>query len=140
MAWRSTQDHALPWHNLGWTWSRLGLESCPMKMTSQHGKIREITPLCPKSIIYSKMHTANIQMLHACVKPEGNIQGLYRPKVHAQEYLIIGSKTLPVMCMTCFTSQLMNLRPSFVRPPVPRQVDHVIRHMVRYNTEAYAHR
>ena len=48
MAWSSTQDHALPWHNLGWTWSRLGLESCPMKMTSQHGKIRQITPLCPK--------------------------------------------------------------------------------------------
>ena len=24
------------------------LENCPMKMTSQHGKIRQITPLCPK--------------------------------------------------------------------------------------------
>ena len=109
-----------------------------MKMTSQHGKIRQITPLCPKSIIYSKMHTANIQMLHACVKPESSIQGCYRPKVHAQEYLIIGSETPLVMYMTCFTSQLMNLRPNFVRPHVPRQSDHVIRHMVRCNTEAYA--
>ena len=27
------------------------------------------------SIIYSKMHTANIQVLHACVKPESKIQG-----------------------------------------------------------------
>ena len=39
--------------------------------------------------------------------------------------------------MPCFTSQLTNLRPKFVRPPVPRQSNHVIWHMVRYNTEAY---
>ena len=38
--------------------------------------------------------------------------------------------------MPCFTSQLTNLRPNFVRPRVPRQSDHVIRHMVRYNIEA----
>ena len=91
-----------------------------------------------KSIIYSKMHTANIQVLHACVKSESSIQRCYRPKIHAQEYCIIGSETPPVMYMTCFTSQLMNLRPNFVRPCVPSQSDHVIRHMVRYNTEAYA--
>ena len=48
MAWSGTQDHALPCHKLGWTWSRLGLKNCPMKMTSHHGKIRQITPLCPK--------------------------------------------------------------------------------------------
>ena len=52
-----------------------------------------------KSIIYSKMHTANIQMLHACVKPESSIQGRYRPKVHAQEYPIIGSlRQLSLLC------------------------------------------
>ena len=84
------------------------------------------------------MHTANIQMLHARVKPESNIQGLYRPKIDAQEYPIIGSETPPVMYMTCFTSQLMSLRPNFVRPRVPSQSDHVIRHMVKYNIEAYA--
>ena len=109
-----------------------------MKMTSQHGIIEQITPLCPKSIIYSKMHTANVHMLHACVKPESNIQGLYRPKIHAEEYPIIGSETPPVIYMTCFTSQLMSLRPNFVRLPVPSQSDHVIRHMVRCNNEAYA--
>ena len=59
-------------------------------------------------------------------------------KFLAQEYPIIASETPPVMYMTCFTSQLMSLRPNFVRPRVPRQSDHVIRHMVRYNTEAYA--
>ena len=109
-----------------------------MKMTSQHGKISKSHHYAQKSIIYSKMHTANIHMLHACVKPESNIRGSYRPKVHAQEYPIIGSETPPVRHMTCFTSQLMNLRPNFVRPRVPRQSDHVIRHMVRCNTEAYA--
>ena len=91
-----------------------------------------------KSIIYSKMHTANIQMLHACVKPESSIQGRYRPKVHAQENSIVGFETPPVIYLTCFISQLMSLRPNFVRPRVPSQSDHVIRHMVRYNTEAYA--
>ena len=86
------------------------------------------------------MHTANVYKIHAGVKPESNIQGLYRPKIHAQEYPIIGSETSPVMYMTCFTSQLMSLRPNFVRPRVPSQSDHVIRHMVRYNTEAQANK
>ena len=90
------------------------------------------------SIIYSKMHTANVQMLQACVKPESSIQGWDKPQIDAQEYPIIGSETPPVMYMTCFTSQLMSLRPNCVRPRVPSQSDHVIRHMVRYITEAYA--
>ena len=60
--------------------------------------------------------------------------------VHAREYPIIGSETSPVMYTACFTNQLMNLRSNFVRPRVPSQSDHVIRHMVRYNTEAYANR
>ena len=51
---------------------------------------------------------------------------------------MIGSETPPVMYMTCFTSQHMNLRPNFVRPRVPSQSDYLIRHMVRCNTEAYA--
>ena len=66
------------------------------------------------------------------------MQGSYRPKVHAQENSIIGSETSPVMYMACFTSQLMSLRPNFVRRRVPTQSDHMIRHMVRCNTEAYA--
>ena len=44
MAQSGIPDHALPRHNLGWTWSRLGLENYPTKMTSQHSKIRQITP------------------------------------------------------------------------------------------------
>ena len=109
-----------------------------MKMTSHMAKSCRSHHNAQNSIIYSKMHTANIQMLHACVKPESSIQGCYRPKVNAQEYSIIGPETPPVMYMTCFTSQLMSLRPNVVRPRVPSQSDHVIRHMVRYNTQAYA--
>ena len=79
------------------------------------------------------MHTASIQMPHACVKPESNIQGSYRPKVHAEEYPNIGSQTPPDIYMSCFTSQLTNLRPNFVRPPVPRQSDHVILRVVHHS-------
>ena len=75
------------------------------------------------------MHVSNRKVLY-----KGDIDQKY----HAQEYHIIGSETPQVMYMTGFTSQLMNLRPNFVRPRVPSQSDHVIRHMMRYNTEAYA--
>ena len=77
MSWPGVALRTMPHPDITFVglWGRLGLEGCPMKMTSQHGKIRQITPLCPKSIIYSKMHVANIQMLHACVKPESSIQG-----------------------------------------------------------------
>ena len=82
-----------------------------MMLTSQQmAKSGKSHHYAQRSIIYSEVHTANIQMLHACVKLESNIQGCYRPKVHAQECPIIGSETSPVMSMTCFTSQLMSLR------------------------------
>ena len=101
-----------------------------MKMTSQHAKIRQITPLCPKSIIYSKMHTANMHVSNRKVVYKGDIDQRSMPKNIPS--------LAPVMYMICFTSQLMTLRPNFVRPHVPRESDHVIRHMVRFNTEAYA--
>ena len=75
------------------------------------------------------MHVSNRKVVY-----KGDID----QRFHAQEYSIIGCETLPVMYMTCFTSQLMDLRPNFVRPRVPSQSDHLIWHMVRYNTEAYA--
>ena len=75
------------------------------------------------------MHVSNRRVIY-----KGDIDQKFPP----QEYSIIGSETPPVMYMTCFTSQLMNLRPNFVRPRVPRQSDHVIWHMVRCNTKAYA--
>ena len=74
------------------------------------------------------MHVSNRKVVY-----KGDIDQRSIPK-----YPIIGSETPPVMYMTCFTSQLMSLRPNFMRPRVPSQSDHVIRHMVRYNTEAYA--
>ena len=85
--------------------------------------IQLYTQKCIRQIPKCSMHVSNWRVIY---------------KVHAQEYPIIGSETPPVMYMTCLTSQLMNLRPNFVGPPVPCQSDHVIRHMVRYNTEAYA--
>ena len=75
------------------------------------------------------MHVSNRKVIY-----NGDID----QKFHAQEYPIIGSIISPVKYMAYFTSQLMSLRPNFVRPRVPNQGDHMIRHMVRCNTEAYA--
>ena len=87
----------------------------------------------PKNQLYTQKC---IRQIFKCYMHVSNRKVVY--KVNAQEYPNIGSEAPPVMYMTCFTSQLMNLRPNFVRPRVPRQSDHVIRHMVRCNTEAYA--
>ena len=87
------------------------------------------TQRCIRQIFNCSMHVSNRKAVY-----KGDIDQTFL----AQEYPIIASETPPVMYMTCFTSQLMNLRPNIVRPLVPSQSDHVIRHMVRYNTEAYA--
>ena len=87
------------------------------------------TQKCIWQMFICSMHVSNRKVIY-----KGDID----QKFHAQEYPIIGSETPPVMYMACFTSQLMSLRPNFVRPRVPSQSDHVIRRMVRYNTEAYA--
>ena len=87
------------------------------------------TQKCIRQIFKCSMHVSNRKAVY-----KGDIDQKFR----AQEYHIIGSETPPVMYMTCFTSQIMNLRPNFVRPHVPSQSDHVIWHMVRYNTKAYA--
>ena len=75
------------------------------------------------------MHVSNRRVIY-----KGYIDQMSMPK----NIPSLAPKPLPVMYMTCFTSQLMNLRPNFVRPHVPSQSDHMIRYMVRYNTKAYA--
>ena len=87
------------------------------------------TQKCIRQMFICSMHVSNRKVIY-----KGDID----QRFYAQEYPIIGSETPPVMYMTCFTSQLMNLRPNFVGPRVPSQSDHVIRHMVRCNAEAYA--
>ena len=79
---REVACHGLEWHSgpcptLTQPWldlESMGLENSPMMLTSQHGKIRQITPLCPKvnyilKDAYGKYPNA------PCVKPESNIQG-----------------------------------------------------------------
>ena len=87
------------------------------------------TQKCIWQMFICSMHVSNRKVIY-----KGDIEQRSMPI----KYPIIGSETPPVMYMACFTSQLMSLRPNFVRPRVPSQSDHVIRHMVRYNTEAYA--
>ena len=84
------------------------------------------TQKCIRQMFICSMHVSNRRVIY-----KGDIDQRSMPNP------IIGSETPPIMYMTCFTSQLMNLRSNFVRPRVPSQSDHVIRHMVRCNMEAY---
>ena len=92
-------------------------------------KIQLYTQKCIRQIFKCSMHVSNRKVVY-----KGHIDQRSMPK----NIPSLAPKPHPVMYMTCFTSQLMSLRPNFVRPRVPSQRDHVIRHMVRYNTEAYA--
>ena len=91
--------------------------------------IQLYTQKCIRQVFKCSMHVSNHKVIY-----KSDIDQI----VNAQEYPNIGSQTPPDICMPCFTSQLMNLRPNFVRLCVPCKSDHVIRHMVRYNTKAYA--
>ena len=86
------------------------------------------TQKCIRQIFKCSMHVSNQNVIY-----KGGIDQRFMPK----NIPPLAPKPLPGMYMTCFTRQLMNLRPNFVRPRVPSQIDHVIRHMVRYNTETY---
>ena len=74
MSWPRVALRTMPYPDI--TLVGLGVEwawrYCPMSLTSQHGKIRQITPLLPKiNYILKNAVTANIQRLHACVvEPE----------------------------------------------------------------------
>ena len=92
-------------------------------------KIQLYTQKCTRPIFKYSMHVSNRKVVY-----KGDIDQRSMPK----NIPSLAPKPHQVMYMTCFTNQLMSLRPSFVRPRVPSQSDHVIRHMVRYNTKAYA--
>ena len=79
-----------------------------------------------------------IPMLQAWTQSESGIQGLWRPKVSAQEYPIAGSQTPPALRMVHFTSEPTILSPHLLKPRAPSQGEHEIRHNVLLNTEAYA--
>ena len=92
-------------------------------------KIQLYTQKCIRQIFKCSMHVSNRKVVY-----KGDIDQRFMPK----NIPSLAPKLLRLCRMPCFTSQLMSLRPNFVRPRVPSQSDHVIRHMVRYNTEAYA--
>ena len=91
-------------------------------------KIQLYTQKCIRQMFKCSMHVSNRNVMY-----KGDIDQRSMPK----NIPTLAPKPLRIY-MPCFTSQLTNLRPNFVRPRVPRQSDHVIRHMVRCNTEAYA--
>ena len=94
-------------------------------------KIQLYTQNCIGQVFKCFVHLSNRKVIY-----KGDIDQRLMPK----KYPNIGSQTAPNIYMPCFTSQHTNLRPNFVRPRVPRLSDHVIRHMVNCNTEAYANK
>ena len=70
-------------------------------------KIQLYTEKCIRQIFKCSMHVSNQKVIY-----KGDIDR----KALAQEYRNIGSQTPPDIHMPCFTSQLTNLRPNFVRP------------------------
>ena len=92
-------------------------------------KIQLYTQTCIQQMFKCSMHVSNWRVIY-----KGDIDQTLMPK----NIPTLAPKPLPIIYMPCFTSQLTNLRLDFVRPHVPRQSDHVIGHMVRYNTEASA--
>ena len=74
-------------------------------------KIQLYTQKCIRQMFKCSMHVSNRKEIY-----EGDIDQRLMPK----KYPNIGPQTPPDIHMPCFTSQLTNLRPNFVRPGVPR--------------------
>ena len=81
-----------------------------------------------------------IRTHQAWTESESSIQGLYRLRVNAPEYPIVGSQTAPVLRMAHFKSEPTILSPRPVRPHTPGKSEHEMRHNLVFNTEAYANR
>ena len=92
-------------------------------------KIQLYTQNCIRQEFKCSMHVSNRNVIY-----KGDIDQRSMPK----NIPTLAPKPPLDIHMPCFTSQLTNLRPNFVRPRVPRQSDPVIRHMVTCNTQAHA--
>ena len=92
-------------------------------------EIQLYTQKCIQQMFKCSMHVSNRRVIY-----KGDIDQRSMPK----NIPTLAPKPPPDIHMPCFTSQLTNSGPNFLRPFVLRQSDHVIWHMVRCNTEAYA--
>ena len=92
-------------------------------------KIQLYTQNRIRQVFKCSVHVSNRRVIY-----KGDIDQRSMPK----NIPTLAPKPLQDIHLSCFTSQLTDLRPNFVRPRVPRQSDHLIRHMVRCNTKAYA--
>ena len=89
----------------------------------------------PKGQLYTQKC---IQQMFKCSMHVSNRRGIHKGDIDQRSMPKNITTLAPDLDMPCFTSQLTNLRPNSVRPRVPSQSDHVIWHMVRCSTEAYA--
>ena len=90
------------------------------------------------SHICSKLKLPLIRRLKACMESKSNIHGGYRPKVNAHVHPHFTLETPSDMGATHCPSQPMILRPIPVILRAPSQMEYAIRHMVVFNSKAYA--
>ena len=103
-----------------------------MPKTANSHHIGQISNIC------SKLKLPLIRMLKACIDSKSSIHGGYRPKVTAHVHLHPTLETPSDMGATHCPSQPMILRPILVILPAPSQMEYAIRHMVVFNSKAYA--
>ena len=95
-------------------------------------------PSAPTYLPTSKLKLPLIRRLKACMESKSNIHGGYRPKVNAHVHPHFTLETPSDMGATHCPSQPMILRPILVILRAPSQMEYAIRHMVVFNSKAYA--
>ena len=90
------------------------------------------------SNIYSKLKLPLIRRLKVCMEWKSSIHGGYRPQVNVHVHPHFTLETPSDMGATHCPSQPMILRPNLVILRAPRQMEYAIRHMVVFNSKAYA--
>ena len=139
--------HGVEWHSgpcptLTYTW--LDLESnglremtyefelitCQKTANSHH--IGHISHIC------SKLKLPPIGRLQACMESKSTFHGGYRPKVNAHVHPHFTLETPSDMGAMHCPSQPMILKPILVILRTPSQMEYAIRHMMVFNSKAYA--
>ena len=96
------------------------------------------TPYWPYITYMLKIEVTTYPKAPACMESKSNIHGGYRPKVNAHVHPHFTLETPSDMGATHCPSQPMILRPILVILRAPSQMEYAIRHMVVFNSKAYA--
>ena len=122
------------------SWPRVALRTMPypdiylvglgVEWASHH--IGHISNIC------SKLKLPLIRRLKACMESKSSIHRRWRPKINAHVHPHFTVETASDVGATHCPSQPMILRPILVILLAPSQMEYTIRHMVAFNSKAYA--